>query len=146
MNDYRGRPIIVTFIDPFCRRLCPLAAHVLNQVDRELPPAKRPEIIAVSVDVFADARKDLLQDFKKWNLVPQWHWAVGSQRQLASVWKRYQVGVTVTTKKIAGTTVHYIEHTEAAYLIDRSGHERALYIWPYSNHDVERTLRTIESS
>jgi cytochrome oxidase Cu insertion factor (SCO1/SenC/PrrC family) len=56
------RPVIVTFVDPLCRNLCPLEAHLLNQVVSEMPAAKRPMILAVSVDIWADSRKDLLQE------------------------------------------------------------------------------------
>ncbi len=140
---YRGRPVIITFIDPLCRNLCPLEAKVLNDVVGRMPASQRPEILAVSVDVYANARVNLLQDVRKWELVPQWRWAVGGPSQLAAVWKLYKVGVLVTTKKIAGNTINYITHTEAAYIIDASGHERALFLWPFYPQDVERTLREL---
>jgi len=135
--------VIVTFIDPLCRNLCPLEAQVLNQVDREMPVSQRPVILAVSVDVYADARADLLQDVREWHLVPQWHWGVGRPVQLAEVWQRYEVGVSVVTKRIAGTAIRYITHTEAAYVVDSSGHERALFVWPFYPQDVERELRQL---
>ena len=140
---YRGRSVILTFVDPLCRNLCPLAAHVLNQVDADMPQAQRPAIIAVSVDIYADSRADLLQDFQKWSLVPQWHWAVGTPKQLAAVWRAYKIGVAVTTKRIVHTTVHFITHDEVAYVIDPSGHMRGLFAWPYYPQDVERFLRTL---
>lgn len=140
---YRGRPVIVTFVDPLCRDLCPLAAHVINQVDRDLPSAQRPEIIAVSVDVYADTHADLSEDFRRWDLVPQWHWAIGSSRQLRAVWARYHVNVSVDTKTIAGTTVHFVTHDEEAFVVDRSGHLRALYGWPYLAGNVEAELRRL---
>jgi cytochrome oxidase Cu insertion factor (SCO1/SenC/PrrC family) len=143
---YRGRPVIVTFVDPLCRDFCPLAAHVLNQVDRDLPASRRAVIIAVSVDVYADSHADLLQDFRRWDLVPQWHWAVGTPRQLAAVWKRYHVGVSVKTKTIAETTVHFITHDEVAFVVDRSGYVRALYGWPYEPQNVEAELRLLRRS
>ena len=133
--------MIVTFIDPLCRNLCPLEAKVLNDVVGRMPAAQRPVILAVSVDVYADARADLLQDVRKWELVPQWRWAVGRPSQLAAVWRGYKVGVRVTTKRIAGTTINYITHTEAAYIIDRTGHERALFLWPFYPQDVEHVLK-----
>ena len=138
---YRGRPVIVTFIDPLCRNLCPLEAKVLNDVVARSPAAERPDILAVSVDVYANAHADLLQDVRQWQLVPQWRWAVGRPTQLAAVWRRYDIGVNVTTKRIAGDTINYITHTEAAYIIDATGHERALFLWPFYPQDVERTLR-----
>lgn len=141
--EYRGRPLIVTFVDPLCRNLCPLEAKLLNDVVAAMPASRRPAILAVSVDVYADARANLVQDEHKWELVPQWHWAVGRPAELADVWRRYEIGVLVTTKRIAGTTIKYITHTEAAYIIDASGHERALFLWPFYPQDVEHTLRQI---
>jgi cytochrome oxidase Cu insertion factor (SCO1/SenC/PrrC family) len=140
---FRGRPVILTFVDPLCRNLCPLAAHVLNDVDATMPAGERPAIIAVSVDIYADKRTDLLEDFHKWDLVPQWHWAVGSPGKLAAVWKHYEIGVSVATKRIAGTTVHYITHDEVAYVIDSSGYVRALFGWPYEPQDVTTVLRQV---
>ena len=142
---YRGRPVIVTFIDPLCRNLCPLEAKVLNDAVGRMPARARPAILAVSVDVYggADRRVNLLRDVRKWELVPQWRWAVGRLGQLAVVWRRYEVGVKVTTKRIAATTIHYITHTEAAFIVDATGHERALFLWPFYPQDVERTLRQL---
>jgi cytochrome oxidase Cu insertion factor (SCO1/SenC/PrrC family) len=140
---FRGRPVIVTFIDPLCRNLCPLEAKVLNNVVHQLPAASRPAILAVSTNIYANKRAYLLQDEHKWSLVPQWRWAVGGSAQLAAVWKNYKVQVLVVTKKIAGVTVHEIAHTEAAFLIDPKGYQRALYLYPFRAQDVERTLRTL---
>jgi protein SCO1/2 len=140
---FRGRPVIVTFIDPLCRNLCPLEAKVLNDAVGRMPRDQRPVILAVSVDVYADARADLLQDVRKWELVPEWRWAVGRPALLTAVWRSYKVGVQVTSKRIAGTTINYITHTEAAYIIDRAGHERALFLWPFYPQDVEHILKQL---
>jgi protein SCO1 len=144
LADYRGHPLIVTFIDPLCRELCPLAAQVLSRAERQLPASEQPEVIAVSVNIYGNARANLLQDFSKWNLTPQWRWAVGTPRQLASVWKRYYEEVDVTTKHIAGTTVHYLAHSEMAYVIDPNGYERALLLWPYTADQVENAVHSVQ--
>ena len=57
----------------------------------------------------------------------KWHWAVGTPKQLAAVCSRYQIGVMVVRKKIDSTTIHYITHSEVAYVIDSTGHQRALF-------------------
>jgi len=108
---------------------------------KSFPAGARPAIVAVSVNVHGNARANLLQDVDKWSLVPQWRWAVGSEPKLASVWKRYHVGVLVSTKKIAGVTVHSVAHTEAAYVIDAKGYQRAVFLWPYRSDAVTQTLR-----
>jgi cytochrome oxidase Cu insertion factor (SCO1/SenC/PrrC family) len=142
----RGRSVIVTFIDPLCRNFCPLEAKQLNALVQRMPVAERPAIVAVSVNVYGNARANLLQDAAKWRLVPEWRWGVGSSRELASVWRAYKIGVLVTTKRIAGVTVHEISHTEAAYVIDRRGFMRALFLWPFRASDVAAVLRQLAAA
>ena len=139
----RGRPVIVTFIDPLCRNFCPLEAQVLNQMERRIPAAHRPVILSVSVDVYANARRYLLQDDREWRLVPEWRWAVGRPAALAAVWNSYRIGVKVKTWRINGTVTYRIDHTEAAYVLDASGHERALFVWPFNPQDLEHVLRQL---
>lgn len=139
----RGHPVIVTFIDPLCRNFCPLEAQVLNQMERQVPAARRPVILAVSVDVYANARRYLLQDDREWRLVPEWRWAVGRPAELAAVWKNYRIGVKVRTWRINGTVTYRIDHTDAAYVIDATGHERAVFAWPFNPQDVEQVLRQL---
>ncbi|MGZ8715613.1 MAG: redoxin domain-containing protein, partial [Gaiellaceae bacterium] len=79
LASYRGRPVVVTFIDPLCRDYCPLEAKHLNDVVRSFPAGKRPAIVAVSVNARGNAREYLLQDAEKWKLVPQWRWGIGSE-------------------------------------------------------------------
>ena len=143
LASLRGRPVIVTFIDPLCRDYCPIEAQRLNAVASSFPQGSKPAIVAVSVNVYGNARANLLLDERKWKLTPEWRWAVGRPSVLARVWGDYHVQVLATSKKIAGVTVHRIGHTEAAYVIDAKGFERALFLWPYRAQDVVQTLRAL---
>ena len=141
LASLRGRPVIVTFIDPLCRDYCPIEAQRLNDVASSFRQGSKPAIVAVSVNIYGNARANLLLDERKWKLTPEWRWAVGHSSVLARVWDDYHVQVLATSKKIAGVTVHRIGHTEAAYVIDAKGFERALFLWPYRTQDVVQTLR-----
>jgi cytochrome oxidase Cu insertion factor (SCO1/SenC/PrrC family) len=138
-----GRPVIVTFIDPLCRDFCPIEAQHLNDVVNAFPSASKPAIVAVSVNVYGNAHATLMEDARKWKLVPEWRWAIGHPAELSRVWNAYHVQVLALTKKVAGVTVHEIGHTEAAYVIDSKGYQRALFLWPYRADGVVRTLRTL---
>lgn len=142
---YRGRTVIVTFLDPLCRNYCPVEAARLGNLVRSLPPASRPAIVSVSVNVFGNARRYLLQDVRKWRAGSEFRWGVGSPKELAAVWKRYDIGVLDQSKKVAGVVVHDIVHTEAAYVIDANGFERALFLWPFTAADVKATLAGLSS-
>jgi cytochrome oxidase Cu insertion factor (SCO1/SenC/PrrC family) len=140
LTAYRGRAVVITFLDPLCRNYCPVEAARLGDVVRSLPPAARPAVIGVSVNVFGNARRYLVQDIHKWKLGNEFRWAVGTPAQLGAVWKHYDIGVLDQAKKIAGVEVHNIVHTEAAYVIDADGYERALFLWPFTAADVKATL------
>jgi cytochrome oxidase Cu insertion factor (SCO1/SenC/PrrC family) len=141
----RGRPVIVAFIDPLCRDYCPIEAQHLNDVVRTLPVGQKPAIVAVSVNVYGNAHANLVEDGRKWKLVPQWRWAIGPAAALGRVWSAYHIAVLATTKTVAGVKVHTIGHTEAAYVIDAHGFQRALFVWPYSAGAVVQTLRALTS-
>lgn len=145
LSRFRGRPVIVTFIDPVCRSLCPLEAKELNAAVAASPATRRPVIIAVSVNPWADSREVLRADRKEWRLVPRWHWAAGRYAQLAPVWKNYKIGVAERKKVIAGVAVHDVSHTEASYIVDSAGYERALFLYPFRRRDVAAVLQQLST-
>jgi cytochrome oxidase Cu insertion factor (SCO1/SenC/PrrC family) len=143
LDSLRGRTVVMAFIDPLCRNHCPLEARVLNDVTRRLPAGAKPAIVAVSVNPWGQAPANLRLDGQKWHLVPEWRWALGDFRRLAQVWRRYAIGVQVRTKTTGGITVHDVDHTEAAYVIDAQGFERALFLWPYRAADVAAAVQRV---
>jgi cytochrome oxidase Cu insertion factor (SCO1/SenC/PrrC family) len=145
LASLRGRPVLVTFIDPLCRDYCPIEAQRLNDVVRSFPPAQEPAIVAVSVNVYGNTTSILAEDARKWKLVPQWRWAIGAPSELGRVWRTYGVQVLVSTRTVAGVKVHTVTHTEGSYLIDADGYERALFLWPYSSKGVVQALRGLSS-
>jgi cytochrome oxidase Cu insertion factor (SCO1/SenC/PrrC family) len=140
----RGRPVLITFIDPLCRDYCPLEAQHLSDAVRSA--GTKPAVVSVSVNTAGNAPSVLALDRRKWQLVPQWRWGIGSGAQLAQVWKRYGIEVIVSRKKVAGVNVQQVSHTEAAYLVDANGWQRALFLWPYSAKAVEKALADLGAS
>jgi cytochrome oxidase Cu insertion factor (SCO1/SenC/PrrC family) len=143
LASLRGQPVVVTFIDPLCRSLCPLEAKVLMRAARRLPPAERPTIVSVSVNPWADTKATFAQDQKHWQLGSSWRWATGSERKLSRVWRDYGVDVRVTSKVVAGVSVRSIAHTEGSYVIDRAGYERALFLYPFNAGDLVKTISSL---
>jgi cytochrome oxidase Cu insertion factor (SCO1/SenC/PrrC family) len=141
LSSLRGRPVLITFIDPLCRDFCPTEVQHLGDVVRAVPAGAKPEIVAVSVNTAGNTRATLAVDRRKWKTPPQFRWAIGSESQLARVWHDYHVLVLASTKRVAGVKVRQIVHTEAAYLVDADGYQRALFLWPYSADAVRRELR-----
>jgi cytochrome oxidase Cu insertion factor (SCO1/SenC/PrrC family) len=144
LASLRGRTVLVTFIDPLCRDFCPIDAQRLSDAVRRTT-GEKPTIVAVSVNTAGNRAGILRVDQRKWNVVPQWRWAVGSEAALARVWHAYHIAVFTTTKTIAGVRVRNVVHTEGSYLIDGSGYERALFLWPYTADAVTKALRATTS-
>lgn len=145
LSRFRGRATIVTFLDPVCRSLCPLEAAELNRALALLPAAKRPAVISVSVNPWADSRAVFHADDRKWRLGPEWHWATGAYARLAPVWKRYAIGVLATKQVVGKAVVRDVSHTEASYVVDANGYERALFLYPFRGQDVAAALRRASS-
>jgi protein SCO1/2 len=145
LSSLRGRPVIVTFIDPFCRDFCPREASVLTEAAAQLG-ADAPPIVSVSVNPPADTPENFRADALHWRLTSDWRWGTGTPAALAEVWRRYAVGVQATSKTVAGVKVRQVTHTGAAYLIDRTGHERALFLYPFTTADVVGAARDVLSS
>lgn len=146
LRAFRGQTTIVTFLDPLCRNICPLEARVLADAIRHLPQGIRPALIAVSVNPHGDTHTTFRADARHWRLTPSWRWAIGSHAQLAAVWRKYDIQVKVATKRLAGVTVGEVEHGEAAYIIDRSGYERAMFLYPFTSADLEREIRAVDAA
>jgi len=142
----RGRPVLLTFIDPLCRDFCPTEVQHLSDVVRDAPAGEKPTIVAVSVNTAGNKPSILAVDRRKWNAPSQFRWAVGSHAQLARVWRGYHIDVIESSKTVAGVKVRQIAHTEASYLLDRDGFERALFLWPYTAAAVSRELRALPVS
>ena len=143
LASLRGKPAVITFLDPLCRNVCPLETQVLNRAVSSLPAGQRPEIVAISVNRWGNARANLVEDVQRWRLTADWRWAVGAPAALTAAWQGYGIGVQATTKTITGVEVHEITHTLASYIVDGTGHERALFVWPFAAPDVEHALASL---
>jgi protein SCO1/2 len=138
LASLRGRTVAMTFFDSHCHAECPLEGRALASAERALPRDERPVLVAVSInpqDTAASARAAA----RAWGLagVVQWHWLMGTRKQLAPIWKAY--GVYVSPHPVRGD----IQHTEALMLIDRSGYERSYYVYPFASRYVTSDLRTL---
>lgn len=131
----RGRNAIVTFVDPHCTTFCPRESLVLNDALRRFPAAERPAVVAVSVDPKTRSRAVLRREARRFEWLPQWRWATGPAAQLEAAWKAYDIQVVPAAGDIG--------HTEAAYVIDRNGMERALFLWPFRAGDVAAALEQL---
>ena len=122
LSDFRGKVVVLTFIDPKCTDTCPITAVHFREVHRELNPEEAEQVVflGVNVNVEAGAVADMLETTRAWHLDenPSWHLLTGSQDALAPVWKDYGVSA------VHSHDGNSIMHTPGTFLIDPSGQKR----------------------
>jgi protein SCO1/2 len=138
LASVRGEPAVITFMDSHCHQECPLVGRALAAGLHQVPRAERPVVIAVSVNPWEDTPASARQAMKRFGLASfRWRWLLGTKAQLASVWRRYHIQVRRTTGDI--------EHTDAVYLVDSRGFERAGMVYPFLPTWVATDLKTLAS-
>ena len=135
LSARRGRTLVVAFMDSRCRQICPLEGRVLGRAIAGLPVSSRPELLVVSVDPWADTAASARAAVSRWGLSGRWHWLFGTPRQLARVWRAYRIYV----KRTPGDIVH----SDAVYVVDRSGYERAGFLFPFLPGPVRHDLAVL---
>ncbi|MDX6725506.1 MAG: hypothetical protein QOK49_311 [Baekduia sp.] len=116
LSDYRGQPVILTFLYSTCRDTCPLTAQqikgALDQVGRDIPT------LAVSVDPANDTTLNARRFVNRQGLTGRMRFLLGQRAQLAPVWKDYAI-------RPQGNG---FEHSAYVLLIDAQGRQRVA--WP----------------
>ncbi|MDE3131769.1 MAG: SCO family protein [Acidobacteriota bacterium] len=137
LSSLHGHSVALAFFDSHCHQECPLEGRQLAAAERTLPAAQRPTLVVVSVNP-KDTRASATKAIREWGLagVAPWHWLMGTHSQLARIWAAYNIQVS---PPINGD----INHTEALYLIDRHGDERAAYLWPFASRFATYDMRAL---
>jgi protein SCO1/2 len=136
LASMRGQPVILTFMDSHCHQECPLEGRALAAAFRMVPGSERATVVVVSVNPWEDTPGSARRAIGRFGLAGfRWRWLLGSKAQLERVWDRYRIEVRRTTSDI--------EHTDALYLIDAGGFERAGMVYPFLPTWVSTDLKTL---
>jgi protein SCO1/2 len=112
LADYRGRPVILTFMYSTCRDTCPLTAQqiriALDDLGTDVPA------LAVSVDPANDTPLNARRFLAKQSLTGRMRFLLGDRAQLEPIWKAY--GIQPQGKAF--------DHSAYVVLIDRRGVQR----------------------
>lgn len=110
-----GTPYLVTFLYANCPDVCPLIGEEIRAALEQLgPDAKRLAVVAVSVDPRHDTAAAVRDWLERHREPPQFHYLIGSERQLTPVWKDW-----FAAPQIAGDPAS--AHTAVVWLVDRRG-------------------------
>ena len=117
LSDYRGKTVVLSFIDPVCTSECPIEAQEMKAASQQLGNNPAVEFVAVNSNPFYRAPAtlrafDTAEGLTGWN---QWQFLTGTKAQLQTVWDAYGVGVQV----LSGGGM--VAHAEPIYVINSSG-------------------------
>lgn len=120
LSQFRGKVVVLAFIDSRCTDTCPLTAAVLTQTMTALgSQAANVQLLAVNANPIATKVSDVLKWSNQHQMTKQWLFVTGPVTALKTIWADYHVDSQVEPNGD-------VSHTPAVYVIDKSGHERWL--------------------
>lgn len=123
LAGFRGRTVLLAFIDSRCTEVCPVIAQELIAAGRDLGrAADRVAFVAVNVDPAAESVADVQRFSVAHGLsrLPNWYFLTGPTRQLAAVWGAY--GIEVELPRGASQAIHQ----DYLFFVNPLGRERFL--------------------
>jgi protein SCO1 len=115
MKEYRGSPVIVTFLYSHCHDTCPIQAQqikgALDQLGHDVPA------LAISVDPRRDTPKSVDRFDAEQGIGHRLRWVLGRASRLRPLWEGYN-----TTSELPSQ-----EHLARLVLVDKRGFQRIGY-------------------
>jgi cytochrome oxidase Cu insertion factor (SCO1/SenC/PrrC family) len=121
LASFRGRAVVLEFMDPHCVDICPIVSQEFIDAYRDLGrAASRAVFIAVNVNPYHLHVSDVAAYSGEHQLttIPSWHFFTGPLARLRAVWRAYNIEV-----RAPGRNADVI-HTSQILFIDPGGRER----------------------
>ena len=112
MSDFRGEPVIVTFLYTHCDDTCPPAAQqvkgALDELGHDVPA------LAIAVEPARDTPESARAFLSKQRMLGRMRFVLGTRAELEPVWKGYAIRPQAPGE----------EHQARIVLVDRRGFQR----------------------
>jgi protein SCO1/2 len=112
MAQYRGRPVIVTYLYTHCKDTCPITLQMirgaLDDLGHDVPA------IAISVDPFSDTQASARSFLREQRVSGRVRFVLGTRRQLLPVWRGFAIQPQLPKA----------EHQAWITLVDKHGTQR----------------------
>jgi cytochrome oxidase Cu insertion factor (SCO1/SenC/PrrC family) len=123
LSSFRGRAVVLEFMDTHCTDICPIISQEFIDAYRQLGSAASNVVfVAVNVNGYHAAVTDVAAFSREHqlNTIPNWHFFTGPVSDLHSVWTDY--GIVVQAPSPTADVIH----SSFAFFIDPKGNERYL--------------------
>jgi protein SCO1 len=141
LSDHRGKAVLLTFVYTGCPDVCPLIMTNLGvSLDKAGGDAGKARIIAVSVDPEGDTPARVRTFLKVRGLAGRAQYLIGTQAELAPVWKAYGIEVQATPEE------REIGHVATVRGITADGRQKTTYPQNFSPTAVARDIPLLAGS
>jgi cytochrome oxidase Cu insertion factor (SCO1/SenC/PrrC family) len=121
LSQFRGKVVILAFVDSQCTTVCPLTTVSMVEARQMLGAAgDQVQLLGVDANPLATSVADVLAYSRAHAMVNQWDFLTGSAASLRSAWKAYNIYVQITKGQI--------DHTPALFVINQRGREQKVYL------------------
>ena len=140
LAQFKGKPVVLTFLYTHCPDQCPLTAEKLHAVMLSLgSDAQRVGVVAVSTDPRRDTTAAALNFSQVHRMQNYWHYLLGTESELSPVWSSYSVYAAPTPTSTGGS----VAHTTAVYVIDKQGRERVFFGSDFTSEQLTKDLQIL---
>ncbi len=136
LAQFKGKPVVLTFLYTHCPDVCPLTAERLHSTMLKLgSQAQNVGILAVSTDPKRDTAEEAINFSKAHNMQNYWHFLIGKEQTLAPIWSEYSI--------YAQQQQQQVNHTMALYVIDKQGRERVFLSSDFTPDQMTKDLQIL---
>ncbi len=137
LSQFKGKPVVLTFMYTNCPDQCPLTANKLHSTMQLLGNASaQVGILAVSTDPKRDNVAAALKFSQEHSMQDYWHYLVGSRNQLSPVWTSYNTYAQVINQQT-------VSHSLGLFVIDKQGNERVFLDNNFTPAQLAGDLQTL---
>jgi cytochrome oxidase Cu insertion factor (SCO1/SenC/PrrC family) len=136
LSQFRGRVVILAFSDSECTTVCPLTTQSMVMAKELLGKAgDSVQLLGVDANPTATKVSDVMAYSRAHSMINQWDFLTGSDAQLKSVWKAYNIEVAIEAGQI--------DHTPALYVINQQGTLEKLYLTTMAYSSVTQSAQVL---
>ncbi|MGH9685943.1 MAG: SCO family protein [Candidatus Acidiferrales bacterium] len=129
LQQFRGKVVLIAFVDSQCTTICPLTTESMVKALRFLGPAAADvQLLGINANPLALKVSDVAAYTRAHEMQGRWRFLTGSLPQLKKVWRDYHVYVSAINNDI--------DHQPVMVLVDPGGREHKVYMTQMSYEGV----------
>jgi cytochrome oxidase Cu insertion factor (SCO1/SenC/PrrC family) len=121
LPNFRGKVVVLAFLDPQCTDVCPLTANEFRLTAEALGnDAAQVAFLVVNVNPAANSVAQVSVATVRWGVqdLQGWHFLTGSREELEPVYRAYHIEAEGPPKP---GKADELQHTPGVYIIDQDG-------------------------